>query len=521
MKQRVFSSLTPSLDCRTGQEWCDARPHPDPLPQEREQHLRVLLSRMAVRPNQPQDLSGDCERFSLSLGERAGVRASVPQKSDGRFFRIHLPKTPANRILSLAGHLVMVLIATVFSGCASGDRAAGLTVKPAAKPVPLRDVWIDADTGHCVVRLSRVPGESQSLYFHQNEFTASGDKLVFENTDTRFNSQRTRDDRQFLTNRIYVCDFTTKKSKLLTDHGGKVILVMPQSRTVYHQRSNTLYSTHLDTRATKTLAQLPPRWRVAAINADETLGAGSFLEPDAAQIDVSGPKSSWFNEIFEAARPGGIFLVNLQTGATNVIHRGTNWFNHFQFSPTDPGLLQFCHEGPWHKLDRIWQIRTDGSGLRLMHARTVTNEIAGHEWWSHDGQTVWFDLQMPKGETFFIGGVDVKTGEEIRYELQRDWWSVHYNSSWDGKLFAGDGGDSGMVAHAPDGKWIYLFTPQADGKLKAERLVNMSKHDYDLEPNVQFTPDGKRIVFRANFDGSAQTYAVEVARADVRSLHKR
>ena len=377
----------------------------------------------------------------------------------------------------------------------------------------LRDEWIDADTGHRITRLSRVPGESQSLYFHQNQFTASGDKLVYENTDTKFNSQRVRNDRSTFTNRIYSYDFKSGKSELLTDHGGKVILVMPDSRLVYHQRSNTLYATHLDTHETKTLAEILPRWRVAAINADETLGAGSFLDEGGTKIDTSGPKSSWFNEIFDAGRPGGIFTINLKTGETNVIRRGTNWFNHFQFSPTDPTLLQFCHEGPWHKLDRIWQIRTDGSGLRLMHARTMPMEIAGHEFWSRDGKTVWFDLQMPKGEKFFIGGVDVKSGRTTRYKVERDQWSVHYNVSWDGKLFAGDGGDSGMVAKAPDGKWIYLFTPRWNGTLKAEKLVNMGKHDYDLEPNVQFTPDGKQIVFRANFDGVAQVYAVELAKA--------
>jgi oligogalacturonide lyase len=399
--------------------------------------------------------------------------------------------------------------------------------------------WIDPDTGHRVMRLSDVPGGNQSLYFHQNEFTASGDKLVFENTPSR----RPRTERGLWSNRIYVYDFTTKKSELLTDEGGKVILVAPKSRQVYHQRSNTLLATHLDTRNTKTVAQLPARWRISAINADETLGAGTFVE-GGAQIDTSGPKSSWFDKIFEAARPGGIFLVNFRNGETNVIRRGTNWFNHLQFSPTDPTLLQFCHEGPWHKLDRIWHIRTDGSGLRLMHARTMPMEIAGHEFWSYDGQRVWFDLQMPRGEKFFlasvIAGDDVKgpsqssssstplatasradrslltsspTMKEIRYPIERDQWSVHYNISWDGKLFAGDGGDSGMVAHAKNGKWIYLFTPQPDGTLKAEKLVNMAKHDYGLEPNVQFTPNGKWIVFRANFEGTTQVYAVEVAKA--------
>src|ERR1041384_4734455 len=38
--------------------------------------------------------------------------------------------------------------------------------------------WIDPETGHRVLRLTDEPG-SQSLYFHQNPYTASGDKMVF------------------------------------------------------------------------------------------------------------------------------------------------------------------------------------------------------------------------------------------------------------------------------------------------------------------------------------------------------
>ena len=385
---------------------------------------------------------------------------------------------------------------------------AVLFAAAALSAAELRDEWIDSDTGHRVVRLSRVPGESQSLYFHQNGFTASGDKLVYENT----RPEGPPGERGLRSNRIYVYDFNRKESELLVENGGRVILVAARGRRVYHQRFNELFATHLDTRQTTNLAELPARWRVSAINCDETLGAGTFVE-GGPPIDTGGPRSSWFDRIFEAARPGGIFLADLKTGQTRVIHRGTNWFNHLQFSPTDPALLQYCHEGPWHKLDRIWHIRTDGTGVRLIHARSIPMEIAGHEFWSPDGKTVWFDLQVPRGETFFLAGVEIESGRKIRYPLERDQWSVHYNISWDGKLFAGDGGAPNMVARARDGKWIYLFRPQPDGTLKAERLVNMARHNYDLEPNVQFTPDGKWIVFRANFDGPAQVYAVEVAKA--------
>ena len=37
--------------------------------------------------------------------------------------------------------------------------------------------WIDKDTGHRVIRLSREDG-TQSLYFHQNAYTADGRQLI-------------------------------------------------------------------------------------------------------------------------------------------------------------------------------------------------------------------------------------------------------------------------------------------------------------------------------------------------------
>ncbi|HEX8337121.1 MAG TPA: hypothetical protein VF621_10355 [Pyrinomonadaceae bacterium] len=44
--------------------------------------------------------------------------------------------------------------------------------------------------------------------------------------------------------------------------------------------------------------------------------------------------------------------------------------------------------------------------------------------------------------------------------LRRAEWSVHYNSSPDGKLFAGDGGGPNSVAAHGNGQWIYLFRPE-------------------------------------------------------------
>src|SRR5438105_9112148 len=45
-----------------------------------------------------------------------------------------------------------------------------------------RKDWIDADTGHRVVRLSGDAGGS-TLYFHDNAFSPEGDRLMFNTPD--------------------------------------------------------------------------------------------------------------------------------------------------------------------------------------------------------------------------------------------------------------------------------------------------------------------------------------------------
>src|SRR5262249_15841555 len=132
-----------------------------------------------------------------------------------------------------------------------------------------------------------------------------------------------------------------------------------------------------------------------------------------------------------------------------------------------------------------------------------------HEFFSADGKTIWYDLQTPKGKEFWLAGYVLATGEKIRYKVAREHWSVHFNASSDGKLFAGDGGGPHSVAAPGNGQWIYLFTPK-NGAVEAEKLVNLAKHNYSLEPNVTFTPDGKRIIFRSNIHGTTQVYAVEI-----------
>jgi oligogalacturonide lyase len=189
----------------------------------------------------------------------------------------------------------------------------------------------------------------------------------------------------------------------------------------------------------------------------------------------------------------------------------------------------YCHEGLWNKVDRIWTIRADGRDNTLIHKRTVNNEIAGHEFWDPDGKTIWYDLQIPRGQNFYLASYNTETKARKWYSVERDAWSIHYNVAAGDKLFCGDGADYAQVAHSKNGQWIELFSPrespvpteidQTDlvqsGFMVSTHLVNLSKQIYLNEPNVRFSPDKKLVIFTSNMLGPSYVYAVEVAKAKI------
>jgi oligogalacturonide lyase len=293
-------------------------------------------------------------------------------------------------------------------------------------------------------------------------------------------------------------------------------IVDHKSKEVVYQTNDSVFATHINTKKTRLLFVFPADFKasVSTLNADGTVLAGrySYGTTEREILKQYPEKGQYFNRIYDAKILNTLFTINLNNGELKKIHTENTWLGHVQFSPTDKNILMFCQEGPWHKVDRIWTINIANGEVKKRHTRTMDMEIAGHEFFSPDGKTIWFDHQMPRSTTFYLTGVDLKSGQEKKYQLQRNEWSIHFNVSPDQKLFAGDGGDSGQVAKAVDGMWIYLYRPDGD-KFKVERLVNMKAHNYKLEPNVHFSPDGKWIIFRANFEGESQIYAVEIAKS--------
>ena len=416
--------------------------------------------------------------------------------------------------------------------------------------------WIDPATGHRVIRLSREPGTS-SLYFHQNAYTDRGDKLFVTIAAPRQGGGG------FGNTTLATIDLATlgaappKIDKVAEGFASACHVVGKKTRSLYYTRFELIdgdrvgkvFATHLDTHETREIGKLPAGRGGSglAINADETLLGGSFVElprnapggeSEPAARDQARGRGDRLASRLAQKLPMKLCTMDIKTGDVKTFAASTDWLNHVQFSPTDPKLMMFCHEGPWHEVDRVWTVRVDGGEPRLMHPRTMPYEIAGHEFFGYDGRTIWYDLQTPRSSRFWLAGVNIETGERTRYAVERANWSVHYNQSHDGKLFAGDGGGPDSVANRTplpnakpldppgNGQGIFLFRPRDSfetlkvgddavriGKFAVEKLVDLAKHDYKLEPNLTFSPDNKWIIFRSNMHGPTHVYAVEIAKA--------
>ena len=367
--------------------------------------------------------------------------------------------------------------------------------------------WIDRDTGHKIEKVTLRDGENRSFYFHNNPFLPNekGDgwlMVIYGDVHGR--------------RQLFSVDLQTKDTRQLTSQKGNISgeIVGVKSRKVFYTVEDSVFGTHVDSYRTELICTFPTGFlgSVTTINADETLLGFTQVTQEERELYKKNPdKGQYFNVIYEAKLPRTLWAIDIGTGEFSEIYSENAWLNHVQFSPTDPFLLMYCHEGPWHKVDRIWNIDIDSKEKALLHKRTVHREIAGHEFFSPDGKTIWFDLQIPRGETFFLAGKNLITQELIKYTVERDEWSIHYNISRDLKTFAGDGGDESQVAKAKHGRWIYHFTPKGQ-ELISTKLVNMKNHNYKLEPNVHFSPDGENIIFRANFEGHTNIYSVEITK---------
>jgi oligogalacturonide lyase len=283
--------------------------------------------------------------------------------------------------------------------------------------------------------------------------------------------------------------------------------------TVETPTSQQLRSIDLDGTSLISHADLPLNFRVESVNADETIAVAVTEDLSTAGMFNGLRKGQLLYARAKANIPMSLHRISLTNGQVRRLYSSTEWLSHPQFSPTDPDLLMYSIEGPWHETDRMWLLHMRTEDRTLIHKRTEPMEIVGHEFWGCGDNRIYFDWQKPKGQIFRLGFYDVKSKVTSFAQLERRDWAVHFNCGAHDQLI-GDGADARQVSKSADSRYIYSYIkfgqPGMNARLEATKLVDMGAHDYTLEPNARLSPDGKWVLFRSNMFGYPDVFAVEM-----------
>jgi oligogalacturonide lyase len=379
----------------------------------------------------------------------------------------------------------------------------------AQNPGPLPGEFKDPDTGARILLLFNNPSlPSGVIYFTQACITPDSRYALVRNLVPSAGHTA---------GLMYRYDFKTGDLVKLTDLMTRNQVMVPKSGNLYYTSDNdrAIYVTNILDLKTRKVADMPAAIICSGgltVNADETLvvGTGTLAaEHKNEPVLTTAPnQGAAFGDTFNRHDTNLLIDADIKTGKVRELHRINTWLGHTQFSPKDPDLLMYCHEGPWDKVDRIWTIRISNPIPQLVLKRTEVNEIAGHEFWSSDGSTIWYDhnFRNTPGKDF-LEGKNLSTGEITRYPIKPLFGSIHYTQSPDGKFFVCDGGTR---RGAPEQQAMFILVPE-NGELHPTKLCSMARNNYtDAEPNPHLTPDQHWALFTATFSGISQAYAVEM-----------
>ena len=244
---------------------------------------------------------------------------------------------------------------------------------------------------------------------------------------------------------------------------------------------------------------------------------GFIRNEDVGAGQDGGPNYSGFKDKMYAIKDSRISVVHMDGTGFHDVWRDTNWLSHFQFSPDDPSLAMFCHEGPWNCVNqRIWLINMD-SGDVWPCFRQGEEDCVGHEFWTKDGMIVFdnrgaghdgtissdrtqvFTPPSPGSRQPYFGIAD-KTGQ-VQRTVPMPFYCNHYMASPVKDEFVGDGTDD-----------IVLIRMGTDGKPCLRVLANhnttwLYQHSH-CHPT--FSWDGRKILYAADTDeGHCNLFLIE------------
>lgn len=228
---------------------------------------------------------------------------------------------------------------------------------------------------------------------------------------------------------------------------------------------------------------------------------------DVDALPDGGPNYAGFKEKMFATKDGRVSVIRLDGSEFHDVFRNTHWLSHFQFSPDNPDIAMFCHEGPWNYVQqRIWMINMNTGDIWPCFRQTE-DDCVGHEFWAQNGDVIFDNRRGGHDGTISNSKSQVYASEHVSAEIpyfgfahkdgkvyrkiNMPFYCNHYFANGDLSMFAGDAVDD-----------ILLIQPAEDGTAKMKILAhhNTTWHYQRSHCHPTFSWDGKKLLYAADTD---------------------
>lgn len=367
----------------------------------------------------------------------------------------------------------------------------------------------DNITGVEITRLTDDTGDTHHPYFTQSLVSHDGKVLLLSSNRTG-------------SWQLYSLGIDTGKIVQLTDdgkiaHHGAVL--DPKKMIAYYFNGGALKSVDLSNLKTSELFySVPEGFKSSSLSLS---GKGRYLVFSYSQeLNLSTTIKKIYSDFVECfyRRPHSVIMrIDLEKERAETIWGEVEWFSHTNISPVDDNIILFCHEGPWHLLQRMWVVNALSHEVRPLLPQRQYLESSGHEFFTKSGKVATqYGIRgnpLSSDWTYYdvIINPDGSNLERYRYRyIGKRPTHIQINSKEN--LGVGDRAFPDDDPGFKEGNDYVGLIEYKNQQAKVSLLCrhNTSWRTQHSHPHPIFTPDNKNIIFSSDRGGRCNVYMAPV-----------
>ncbi len=358
----------------------------------------------------------------------------------------------------------------------------------------------DPITGAAVTRITDGVGDTIFPYFTQALFTDDGRSVLLSGNRSG-------------TWQAYLLGLDSGEMRQLTDEPDGISThcstVLPTQNAVAVLAGRSVKRISLDDLSSETLYETPEGFRPSILSPTGDGASVTFCYSEVLNLSTRTGKiySDFLEHLYR--RPTSVVMrVSTDGSGAEALWGEREWISHVNVSLTDPDIVCFCHEGPWHLVQRLWIVRAGTHEVWPLLLQRRHLDRSGHEYFTASGRVVtqWATRETPTSSqsTHFNAVVD-PSGENLEMFRYDGPHPSHIQTSPDESLLVGD------TCHAPgvDDPRGMMSLVRHEGERAI--LQPLCRHDTSWvtqhsHPHPIFTPDGASVLFNSDREGQSNLY---------------